>query len=193
MAEQKRRGKDPKTGRFVKGNSFSERQPGEEIIPHPVYPHLDTKGHPLPGRGINPYGLGPYAVGDGRRKYPISAPEVVHSLKLELLECATKEDIQAVYSKLFALTQTSEHGGKTQLAAIQLYLDRFFGKPIAEMNVTQKTTTTRVNVDLTALSEEELQTYLALQGKLQSNLALEDKRDQADIVIEHNQGDSGKE
>jgi len=177
----------------LKGNlaaKANKRKPGEEIIPHPIYPHLDTKGHPLPGRTTNPYG----EAGRGM-KIPAHAPELVHNLKLELLECATKDDIQAVYSKLFALTQTSDFGAKAQLEAIGLYLDRFFGKPFQEMNVTQKTTTTKVNVDLTALSEQELQTYLALQGKVQSSLALEDKRDQAndDIVIDDTKGESGKE
>jgi len=186
----KRRGRDPKTGQFLKGNSYAneanKRKPGEEIIPHPIYPHLDSKGHPLPGRTTNPFG--PVHRG---QVVPGHAPELVHSLKMELLECATKEDVQAVYSKLFALTQSSDFGAKAQLEAISLYLDRFFGKPIAEMNISQKTTTTKVNVDLTALSEAELQTYLALQGKVQSSLALEDKRDRAneDIVIDATKGD----
>jgi hypothetical protein len=175
---KKREGKSLMNGRFTPGNTYggSNKPTG---IPHPDYPHLDTTGHPLPGCSLNPM--------SAQNAKGQSIPMQIHQLRVELLNCANKNDIQAVYNKLFAMTQSTDFGGGIQLEAIKLYLERFFGKPTAEVNIQQKTTTTKVNVDLTALSDEELQTYMQLQGKVQT-LALEDKRED-DIVID--QGDRG--
>lgn len=159
------------------GNTYGGNPvlPEDEREVHPLYPHLDKQGHPLKGVSLNG-GLGP--VGNK----PSTIPHAVHALKLELLNCVNADDIRQVYGKLLALTQTAEHGAGVQLDAIKLYLERFFGKPSQEMHIQQKTTTTKVNVDLTALSDDELRTYMQLQGKVQT-LALEEKRSD-EIVIE---------
>jgi hypothetical protein len=83
----KRKGRNPMTGKFEKGNTYAGASKATGI-PHPDYPHLDTTGHPLPGFSLNPISA-QHAKG-------LTVPQSVHQLRLELIKCAKPADIKAV-------------------------------------------------------------------------------------------------
>jgi hypothetical protein len=174
------KGKDAR-GRFTKGNTYTvgvnKRKPGEVIEVHPEFPDRDIRGRALPGLNLS--------SGQGSITYPAHVQEIRKALQ----EAATVEDVKAVYAALFTLTQPGLHTKREQLDAIKLYLDRFFGKPVETQNVQQKTIETKVTVDLSSLTEEELQTYLQLQGKVQSQLQLEHKGDPEIVVGDNAEGE----
>lgn len=128
---------------------------------HPVHLHRDTKGRLLPGHKQPNY----------KRLRSLPPAVLYKELHGRLLDAVSESDIQKVYSQLLALTQQTE-SKEIQLKSIKLYLDRFFGMPAATFNVSSNSTSTemKVNIDLTALSDDELNQYLTLQGKVQAKL-----------------------
>ncbi|HJT24929.1 MAG TPA: hypothetical protein VJ873_10145, partial [bacterium] len=135
-------------------------KPGEVIQPHPLYPHLDTKGRVLPGFSLQEGDS--YTAKQEGRPFPVKAQE----LRRALYESARSEDVALVYEALFRLTQPGEHGYKVQLAAIGLFLDRFFGRPAAQVHVSKEQVSAAVKLDLSDLTTEELQQYMQLQTKV---------------------------
>lgn len=156
------------------GNTYSQgpRDPDEPREQHPVHLGRDTKGRALKGTRLPNY----------KRLRSLPPAVLYRELHGRLLDAVDDSDIQKVYNQLFALTQQNE-SREIQLKSIKLYLDRFFGLPAATFNVTANSTTTemKVNVDLGALTDEELRQYLNLQGKVQSKLT---HVPSADVVVD---------
>lgn len=167
------RGKDAQ-GRFLPGNKYSPKpiDPDEPREQHPVHLGRDTKGRVLRGARLPNYKT--------LRSLP---PAVLYrELHGRLLDAVDESDIQKVYNSLLALTQQTE-SKDIQLKSIKLYLDRFFGLPAATFNVSSNSTSTemKVSIDLTALSDDELNQYLSLQGKVQAQLT---HVPNADVIVD---------
>jgi hypothetical protein len=168
---EERRGKDER-GRFLPGNTYAPgpMKPDEERIPHPAYPDRDTKGRALPGRTLPDY-----------RKLRGLPPKVLFDeLNARLHDCVGDTDMSRVYDRLFELTQQTDDRD-IQIKAIKTFLDRFLGQPLARVHSNVVSHEMKVEVDLTALSNEELSDYLRLQTKVQSKL---NTMPEADIIID---------
>lgn len=154
-------GRDGK-GRFVRHNKYNSRPKkanGEMIELNEKHAYRDSKGRWIPGVcGANAVHVG----------------QSVYELKAALLQATKPEDIQAIFEELRLMCLDRNNGPTVQLQAMKEYFDRILGKPTQEMLLEKHTVSTKVNVDLTKLSDQELATMESLLTKTQPQVELLD-------------------
>lgn len=147
-------------GRF-KQNGPGPIQPGEVRQPHPTISYRDNKGRLLPGSNI------------GGKGY---VPAIRQDLNKALLEAVTPDEIARLGRELYALCMNESVPHKERQDYMNLFFNRFLGRPIKELILSEEKHTTNVHVDLTKLTTEELQTYLSLSSKVNPVIDVEPAR-----------------
>jgi hypothetical protein len=127
----------------------------------------DKKGRWLPGH--KPYTPTISDVPTSDEEYRLvtrANPEKVFKLKDAILKSTSETKLQSLMNDLYD-TAMFDQDSKTKTLAKRLYLEFVVGKATQQLNIERHEVETKVNIDLTKLTEQELEDMERLMKKTQ--------------------------